>query len=140
MRTGTLFGRPATEATIWVNGFYTGDPVAFDIFPPPRPSPDSLLAITKPIDADAEFHVDSAFSVVDDSHVRVSFSASPRQVEVTGAGEMKWEHGRPTPAAGTWAEARTEAGTAADMVAEQITWFEDLGSPILRQELVVRAP
>ncbi|HEX5758426.1 MAG TPA: hypothetical protein VF121_04490 [Thermoanaerobaculia bacterium] len=93
MRTGTLFGRPATEATIWVNGFYTGDPVAFDIFPPPRPSPDSFLTITKPIDEHAEFNVDSTFSFQQD-HVRVAFSASPRRVEVTGAGEMKWESRR----------------------------------------------
>lgn len=94
IKTGKLFSRPATEATIWVNGFYTGDPVSFDIFPPPRPSPDSFLTVVKPLDADAEFHVDSTFSILADSHVRVAFSASPRRVEVTDAGEMKWESGR----------------------------------------------
>ncbi len=94
MRTDSLYGKPATEATIWVNGFYTGDPVSLDIFPPPRPSPNSLLTINKPIDAQAAYNVDVAFSIVALTHARVGFTASPRQVEVTDAGEMKWEAGR----------------------------------------------
>jgi hypothetical protein len=28
---------PATQADIWVNGWYPGDPVEFDVHPPPRP-------------------------------------------------------------------------------------------------------
>ncbi|MFC7561559.1 LGFP repeat-containing protein [Paenibacillus farraposensis] len=33
MRTGTHNGKPATVATVFVLGFYTGDPVEIDIFP-----------------------------------------------------------------------------------------------------------
>ena len=67
---------------------------------PPRPSPDSFLTITKPLDADAAYNVDVAFSILASTQVRVTFTASPRQVEVTDAGEMKWESGRAY--AGRW--------------------------------------
>ncbi len=94
MKTGSLYGRPATEAVVWVNGFYTGDPISFDIFPPPRPSPDSVLVITKPVDADAAYNIGVTFSTPDSTRVRVAFTAAPRQVEITDAGEMKWESGQ----------------------------------------------
>lgn len=91
-------GRPATIAHIWVNGWYTGDPIEFDIFPPPRPSPDASLVIVKPVDADAALGVNIQW--VAHSHVRIRFTASPRRVHVTDAGEMKWEAGRTY--TGTW--------------------------------------
>jgi hypothetical protein len=94
MLTETFNNRPATQANIWVNGYYTGAPVSIDIFPPPRPSPDALLSINKPIDQQAALGVDVEFSTPASTQARVRFSASPRQVEVTGAGEMKWEAGR----------------------------------------------
>ena len=91
-------GHLATRADIWVNGWYPGeDPIEFDIFPPPRPTPDSTLTLSKPVDADAAFNVNVAFSfqpVLASNHVRVRFTASPRQVEVTDAGEMIFESGR----------------------------------------------
>jgi hypothetical protein len=94
MLTQSFEGQPATQANIWVNGYYTGEPVSIDIFPPPRPSPDATLNISKPIDAEAALGVNVEFSTPASTHVRVRFTASPRQVEVTDAGEMKWEAGR----------------------------------------------
>jgi hypothetical protein len=94
MKTDTHNGQPATQANIWVNGYYTGAPVSFDIFPPPRPSPDALLSITRPIDEQAALGVNVEFSTPEFTRARVGFSAPSRQVEVTGAGEMKWEAGR----------------------------------------------
>jgi hypothetical protein len=91
MRTATYRGRPATMAHIWVNGWYTGDPVDIDIFPPPRPSPDALLVVVKPVDADAAFGVNIQDSIVSSTHVRIRFTAPPRRVRVTDAGQMLWE-------------------------------------------------
>ena len=94
MQTQPFEGDDATQANIWVNGFYTGDPVTFDIFPPPRPSPNALLNISKPIDAQAALGVNVTFSTPNFTQVRVRFTAPPRRVEVTDAGEMKWQAGR----------------------------------------------
>jgi cation transport regulator len=42
--TGTIWnGRPSTQANVWVNGFFTGEAVEFDLTPPPRPSPTATL-------------------------------------------------------------------------------------------------
>ena len=94
MRTEQFQGQTATQANIWVNGFYTGRPVSLDIFPPPRPSPNALLNIAKPIDAQASLGVTVALSTPDFTQARVRFSAPLRLVEVTSAGEMKWQAGR----------------------------------------------
>jgi len=95
MRTETFLGRPATVANVWAGGFYTGDPVEFDIFPPPKPSPDAMLTVVQPRGA-AEQVTDVLLenNVDPKSHVRLRFTASPRRVPVTDAGEMKWQRGR----------------------------------------------
>lgn len=80
-----------------MNGFYTGEPVDFDFFPPPRPSPDAVLDLVKPRDSDASLDVDVSTSFgpsTGPNRVTVRFSASTRLNRVTGLGEMKWEHGR----------------------------------------------
>jgi hypothetical protein len=87
---------PTTMASIWVNGFYPGDPVDIDIFPPPRPAPNASLVIEKPKDSDAALDVNVKYTTDPDfsTYVRVNFSASPRRVQVTDVGEMKWQTGR----------------------------------------------
>jgi hypothetical protein len=97
MKSEGFEGRLATRADIWVNGWYPGDPVEFDIFPPPRPTPESVLTVNKPVDADAALDVNVAFELAPEpapDHVHVTFSASPRQVDVTDAGEMIFQSGR----------------------------------------------
>ena len=46
------------------------------------------------IDEPATLAVNVEFSTPASTQARARFSASSRQVEVTGAGEMKWEAGR----------------------------------------------
>jgi len=90
-------GHLATRCDIWVNGWYPGDPIEFDIFPPPRPSPDAILTLNKPLDSDAAFNVNVEYNFAPGpatSYVHVKFTASPREVEVTDAGEMIFESGR----------------------------------------------
>jgi hypothetical protein len=97
MKSERFGGHLTTRADIWVNGWYPGDAIEFDIFPPPRPSPDSTLTLNKPVDADAAFNVNVEFNFAPVSapdHVHVTFTASPRNVEVTDAGEMLFESGR----------------------------------------------
>ena len=97
MKAEQFGGHLATRADIWVNGWYPGDPIEFDIFPPPRPSADSVLTLNKPVDADAALDVNVAFNfepVSAPDHVHVTFTASPRNVQVTDAGEMLFESGR----------------------------------------------
>lgn len=98
----TFGGQPATQADIWVNGWYPGgdDPdhaIEFDIYPPPRPTPTATLVVNKPVDADAvagvtiEWKLDPPEAV---NHVHVKFTAPYRENHVTVWGEMKWEINR----------------------------------------------
>jgi hypothetical protein len=91
-------GKQVTRAAIWVNGWYTGNPkIEFDMFPPPRPSPDSVLYVSKPLDTDAAQDVTVQFSLAPPgaaNHVHVTFSSSYRENTVTDAGEMMFETGR----------------------------------------------
>jgi hypothetical protein len=88
---------PATQADIWVNGWYPGDPIEFDVHPPPRPDPDATLVINKPVDAQAASGVTLTFtreppSAPSRAHLR--FTAPSRHNEITWLGEMKWQRGR----------------------------------------------
>ncbi len=95
---------PKTLAYIWVNGFYTGDPLDIDLFPPPRPRPNAFLFVNKPIDAQAAWGVQPSFTTDPDffAYVRPHFTASPRRVSLSilGSGEMLWQGGREY--AGRW--------------------------------------
>jgi hypothetical protein len=97
MKAEEFEGRLATRADIWVNGWYPGDPIVFNIFPPARPSPDSVLTVNKPVDADAAFNVDLTFKLLPEGapdHVQVTFTADRREVDVSEAGEMFFQSGR----------------------------------------------
>jgi hypothetical protein len=94
MKSEEYQGHLATRCDIWVNGWYPGDPIEFDIFPPPRPSPDSVLVVNKPVDEDASFNVNLEFCVQPAgaaNHAHLRFTAALREDEVTGAGEMIWQ-------------------------------------------------
>jgi hypothetical protein len=96
MKTQDYEGQKATRADIWVNGWYPGDPIEFDLFPPPRPSPNANLVVVKPVDADAALGVSVEFmfeppGLIIPNSVHVRFTAPLRQNTVTGAGEMMWE-------------------------------------------------
>lgn len=91
MKAEQFQGHLATRCDIWVNGWYPGDPIEFDIFPPPRTSPDALLTLSKPVDMDAAFNVSVEFTFQPgeaSNHIHVRFTAPRREVEVTDAGEM----------------------------------------------------
>jgi hypothetical protein len=88
---------PATQADIWVNGWYPGDPIEFDLYPPPRPHPDATLVVNKPVDAQAAsgLNFESKMEPLGGwNRVHVRVTAALRQNEVTWLGEMKWETGR----------------------------------------------
>ena len=51
-----------TLTEIWVTGHYPGSPIDVDIWPPPRPSPDAFLTVTKPTDAAAAYGVNVALT------------------------------------------------------------------------------
>lgn len=92
MRGSTYNGKPATFSLVWVNGFYSGDEVRMPIYPPPRPSPTATLAVRK--EGGTPLDVTVGETLVDGQYVSVRFTAPERRVEVTPAGEMKWEAGR----------------------------------------------
>jgi hypothetical protein len=94
MQTEMFRGHPATRANIWLGGFYTGEPVEIDIFPPPRPSPTARLVLVKPFNSDAALDVSVDFSFISSTQVRARFTAATRLNPVTEEGEMKWLRGR----------------------------------------------
>jgi hypothetical protein len=94
MRTVTLDGRPATKADIWINGTYSGERIDLEIFPPPRPSPNAILTLQKPLDATSAVDIEVDASIVHQMIGRARFSATLRRAPVTGHGEMQLEGGR----------------------------------------------
>lgn len=98
-------GKHATRVAIWINGWYPGgdgNAIEFDVFPPPRPSPNSVLRVVKPLDFAAGGYraaedVTLQFSLVPQeapSHVHLKFTSPRRENVVTGAGEMLFAPGR----------------------------------------------
>lgn len=91
-------GQPATRADIWVNGWYPGgQPIEFDIYPPPRPTPTAKLVVNKPVDQDAAFGVTIEYSIQPETvanHVHVKFSAPYRENYVDVWGQVMWEINR----------------------------------------------
>jgi hypothetical protein len=88
---------PATQADIWVTGWYPGDPIEFDVYPPPRPHPDATLVVNKPIDSEAAegLSIESRLEpggIAMRAHIR--FTAPLSKPIVTFLGEMKWQTGR----------------------------------------------
>jgi hypothetical protein len=94
MRTETYNGRLSTRAQIWVNGFYSGDPVEFDIIPPPRPSPTATLGLVKADYGGTPIDVTVTSTTPGSNRVRARITASQRRVPITAQGEMKWQTGR----------------------------------------------
>jgi hypothetical protein len=94
VRSVTYNGRPATEADTWVNRFFVGgnapaDAVDFDIYPPPRPSPQATLGASTPGNQTAAVNV--TYTPLNPfGPVRVHISAATQsKPEVTKYGEMK---------------------------------------------------
>ena len=98
-------GKPATRVAIWVNGWYPGgdnNAIEFDAFPPPRPSPDAVLHVVKPVDFAAGGYKAAEDVTLDfglapagaSSHVHLRFTAPLRRNTVTAAGEMMFDSGR----------------------------------------------
>jgi hypothetical protein len=55
------------------------------------------MTVNKPVDADAAFNVNVEFTFqpgAASNHAHVRFTAEPRNVEVTSAGEMIFQSGR----------------------------------------------
>lgn len=99
-----LFGNlPTTRVAIWINGWYPGfNEIEFDAFPPPRPSPDAVLHVIKPLDnapggyREAEdVNLNYTFEPLGSAnHVHLFFSSPLRENTVTYAGEMMFDSGR----------------------------------------------
>ena len=86
-------GRPSTQADIWVNRFFAGgngpgDAVEFDVYPPPRPSPQATLGASTPGDQAGAVTV-TFKSMGPFGPFRVRITAKPGRPEVTKYGEMK---------------------------------------------------
>jgi hypothetical protein len=81
-----------TVAEIWVNGYFPGEPIDVDLWPPPRPTPDAYLTVTRPTD-DAALGL-SVTTSTSYSGARARFTAPHREVSVDEAGKMNWATGR----------------------------------------------
>ncbi|HEX2690681.1 MAG TPA: hypothetical protein VHN14_28895 [Kofleriaceae bacterium] len=93
MKMVTRNGHPATQADTWVNWFFSGgnataDAVEFDIFPPPRPTPQAVIGASTPGDQNQAVKV-TFKSLGPFGPMRVRVTATRRTPEVTKYGEMK---------------------------------------------------
>lgn len=106
MRPETYFpgNRPSTYAGIWVNGYFNGEEVKVDIFPPPRPRPNSTLMVsmTHPNTAqDVNVRLDFAPGPVP-THAILKLSSNTIRhnpvdwpgTSASGSGKMSWLAGR----------------------------------------------
>jgi hypothetical protein len=86
-------GKPSTQMDLWVNRFFIGgnaaaDAVEFDVYPPPRPSPQATLSASTPGDQNEAVRV--TFRPVGPyGPVRVRVTATHRAPNITKYGEMK---------------------------------------------------
>src|SRR5260370_18947148 len=98
-------GKQATRVAIWINGWYPGgdkNAIEFDIFPPPRPSPDAELIVVKPLDFGPGGYTSAPDVTLEHSlepptaasHVHLRFTSPGRDMVVTSAGEMMIQTGR----------------------------------------------
>jgi hypothetical protein len=98
-------GKPATRVAIWINGWYPGganNAIEFDAFPPPRPSPNMVLHVVKPVDSAAgryraaeDVNMEFAFAPAGaPNHVHLRFTSPRRENPVTRLGEMMFLPGR----------------------------------------------
>jgi hypothetical protein len=86
-----------TTADIWVNGWFDGTPTDVNIVPPPRPSPDQFLDLSKPRDTDAAIGLSVSFSSDADAstYIRARFQAPHRDIPVVPwSGQAKFLGGR----------------------------------------------
>jgi hypothetical protein len=93
MKTETFLSRLTTRADIHINGFFTGEEVSFDFYPPPRPTPSATLVVSKPVGQTGSLDVTINYDFLGD-HIRPRFSAPQRLSPVTQYGEMKHRSGR----------------------------------------------
>jgi len=90
-RTIQHLGRPATDAVIWVNGFYTGADVNFQVEAPPKPAPNANLVLEKPTDVTAALGLTLQLSWKAHA-VSGHFSAPLRQMLIdANTGQMFWQ-------------------------------------------------
>jgi hypothetical protein len=94
---GFLKGQPATMVTLWANGYYTGEPVDIDVYPPPRPWPGARTTWFKEYDP---WNIGVQQTDLTTSHfVRLHLEAPFRAIDVTSgnpftAGKVKWRDDR----------------------------------------------
>ena len=86
-------GQLETLTEIWVNGYYPGGDMTMEIWPPPRPSPDAFLSLTKPVDAGSATGLSLTFTT-SYSGAHIKFTAPFREVPIEESGQMKWMTGR----------------------------------------------
>jgi len=82
-------GTAQTVADIWVNGYFPGDAISFDIWPPPRPTPDAFLTVTRPVDAQAALGLSLSLTT-SNTGARVTFTAPHRENDIDLSGKMNW--------------------------------------------------
>jgi hypothetical protein len=82
-------GTSETVADIWVTGYYPGDPIDLDLWPPPRPTPDAFLTVVRPKDQDAALGVNLQLTT-SFAGARVHYTAPHQEVPVDGSGKMNW--------------------------------------------------
>ncbi len=79
---------------IWITGYYPGDPIEVNLWPPPRPTPDSYLTVIKPVDAESALDIEVGITT-SYAGAKAKFSSSThREVDVDHSGKMNWQSGR----------------------------------------------
>jgi hypothetical protein len=81
--------RASIQANIWVNAFYSGQPVDLDVYPLPRPSPTAVLYAITPTGAGRNVTVSS--EILENNRVHVHIEGPTHHGGVTDLGEMKWD-------------------------------------------------
>jgi len=86
-------GKPSTQMDLWVNRFFIGgdaaaDAVEFDVYPPPRPSPQAMLSASTPGDQNEAVRV-TFRSLGPYGPMRVRVTATHRPPNITKYGELK---------------------------------------------------
>jgi hypothetical protein len=91
MRGEKFNNKNATLANVWVNNFYTGQDVSFNIYPPPRPTPSARLIVVSEKEVAYKMSVKESYPL---NYLTITLSSTEQQTSaVSSFGELEWSLG-----------------------------------------------
>lgn len=91
MRGEKYNNKDATVAIVWVNNYYTGQEISFNIYPPPRPTPTSKLVVASEKETPFKITIDEGAPL---NYLQIKISSVQKHISPVGDfGDLIWTLG-----------------------------------------------